>query len=100
MKVSYVSGALEIAEISSNFQNVDIKSEFSAIDLNFEAGSKIPFHIKTNFGNFNQSKNTNFSLRIEEDFEKEYKGTIGTGKQSNGKVFVSTSYGNVSLDVN
>lgn len=101
LKVSYISGSLEIAEIANNFKNVNIKSEFSAIDLNFEPGKKVPFHITTNFGNFNQSNdNIDLSLRIEEDFEKEYKGTIGKGNQGNGKVFVSTSYGNVSLAVN
>jgi hypothetical protein len=99
LKTSYVSGTLEIAEIATNFQDINIKSEFSAISLLFESGQKVPFHIKTSFGKFKQpAYKINLSLRIEEDFEKEYKGTIGEGNL-NGKVFVSTSYGNVSMNI-
>ncbi len=101
LKVTYASGELEIVEIASKFKKVNIKSEFSAIDLNFESGNTIPFHITTNFGDFKyKNDKINLSFRVEEDFDKEYKGTLGQGAPSTGKVFVSNSYGNVSIDVN
>lgn len=95
---SYISGSMEIESIARDFESIDLEIEFSSVELNFESGAKIPFEVSTSFGDFKYPNNqVKISHRIEKDFEKEFKGTLGDGNMSSGKVTIETSYGNATL---
>ncbi|PTB96948.1 hypothetical protein C9994_05060 [Marivirga lumbricoides] len=98
---SYVSGSMEIESIATDFELIDLEIEFSSVELNFEPGVKIPFEVSTSFGDFKYpNSKVNLTSRIEKDFGKEFKGTLGEGNTSSGKVTVETSYGNATFKVN
>ncbi len=101
LKGSYFSGSLEVNNVSKDFSSINLDTEFSGIDLNFESGVKIPMHIKTSFGDFKYANsNSNFTTKVEKDFNKEFEGTIGSGKQSKGGVTINASYGTIKIKIN
>ncbi|MBK6266331.1 hypothetical protein JKA74_14895 [Marivirga sp. S37H4] len=101
LKASYVSGNLEVDNISKDFEEIILKTEFSGVTLNFESGIMVQVHVTTSFGDFiyPESKST-FNTRIEKDFEKEFKGTVGEGSSSKGRVAIHTTYGNAKIKIN
>jgi hypothetical protein len=100
VQVQYVSGGMEVERISKDFTKVEIEAKFSSVELNFEDGHAIPFETKHSFSDLEYSNSqVSFTKKIKEDFNKHYVGTLGAGSQSKGSVYVTTSYGNLEIDL-
>jgi hypothetical protein len=96
LDASYVSG-FEIDEVKPSFQIIDIKGKFSSFEINLASDVAANFDAKFKFSDLKDTGvNIDYSYRVKDHNENEYRGTINGG-DSNKRILIDSSYGNCKL---
>lgn len=91
---------VSIENVSNRFKSIDIKGQFSSIDINIESGAEAQLDFELQFGNLKaHGKGINFSRVIKDHNTSEYKGYLGNS-DATSSIKVRTKHGNIRLDVN
>ncbi len=97
MDASYVSG-FEIDRVTKDFQFIYIESKFGSSEIKFDSDASADFEGEFEFCDLRVSGiEIDYSVKIREDNESEYKAKIGTGNTDNKRVRIFSSYGDVRL---
>lgn len=90
---------INLEKVSKSFQEIEIDSQFSSIDINLEGGSSATLNFDLQFGNLKAyGEGINFNKVIKEHTSSLYEGYLGN-KNSTSSIRVNSRHGNIRLDV-
>lgn len=95
LQTQYANG-FEIERVSRSFDFIKLSGKFDGYKLQFEEGTNASFEITTKFCDFSyETDNLEMNYRVKDDFQSQYRGTIGNGK--GGVIYIVSSYGDVKF---
>jgi hypothetical protein len=94
LKITTAYGKVAIGEIDAKANSINISSEYTSVDMAYNAGAAFDFDINVKYANFH-SDNLEISSKQESGTSKSYQGFYK--KSGAGKIVVRSEYGNVSL---
>lgn len=90
---------IKIDQVSNEFKEIRIDSEFSSLDLNLESGATAILKFDLNFCNLKtDGEGINFTKVVKENSHSAYEGYLKNAS-SNSSVSITAKHGNVRLDV-
>lgn len=96
LEAKYVSG-FTIHKVSRDFESIYITGKFGSYEINLEDGISAKFKGKFQFSDLRTSGlDIDYTYRVKESNESEYRGTIGKGP-SNKIIDIDSSYGDCTL---
>ncbi|WP_156180287.1 hypothetical protein [Rufibacter radiotolerans] len=96
LNMKYCSG-FEIANVASNFKNVNLTAGYTGMALGFADNSAFNFEVDTQFGSLKMDQDlANFSFKEVRNTSSSYKGKYGKSSPK-GTVNVTSRYGSVAF---
>lgn len=92
-------GSIQVLQMSKGFKEVTLRSDFTGINVGYEAGSDFTFSINTEFGGINISDQLTVT-RSESDYTEKQKIGYSINENSTNSINIRTSYGGVKLMTN
>lgn len=93
-KIQY--GSMNVNDIEASSKNVNISSQYTSVNLGFNAGFSADFEVYTSYCGFKYGSNVTARKQgDDDDSSKRYTGQIGRGGA--GKVTVKADYGSLSF---
>ena len=90
---------IRIENVSNNFKEIDIDSEFSSIDISLESGASALLDFDLSHGNLKaEGDGINFSKVSKDHTSSEYEGYLGN-KNTTSSIRISTRHGNIRFNV-
>lgn len=93
--VSY--GGFEIDQIKSTFSEISIEAEAGEVDVEVEGGTSYTFHCKVSMGEMDVPSGAKLTQDVKEMLSREKSGTVGSNP-GNRKIDIVLSQGNLELD--
>ena len=91
---------IRLENVSNKFNEIDIDTQFSSVDMSLEPGTQATLEFDLQFGNLRaHGDGISFDKVIKENNYSEYEGYIGS-KDASSSIKVATRHGNIRLEVN
>lgn len=97
LKTSY--GKINISRIAKGTSSVVINSNYTSINLGFDADTRFDFSANLSYANLKGKELLNFTVQNEQGTRKEYVGSYGS-KNSGNQINITSGYGGVSISKN
>ena len=90
---------INIENVSRDFREIEIDSQFSSVDINLERGSAATLNFDLQFGNLRAyGDGINFNKVIKEHTSSYYEGYLKS-QNASSSIKVNSRHGNIRLDV-
>ncbi|MBQ4819536.1 hypothetical protein [Aquimarina sp. MMG016] len=96
LDVSSDYGSLNVKNLKSSTRSVNIKTDYTGVDLMYEGGFNFDFKIKTSYGGIKLDQNITIQKKYKNNSNKDYEGYNGQPNSGN-TINISSSYGGIKL---
>ena len=91
---------ISVENVSNKFEEIDIESEFSSVDISLESGASASLDFDLTHGNLRANgEGISFNKVIKDHTSSEYEGFLRS-ENSSSSIKISTRHGNIRLEVN
>ncbi len=90
-------GDFEVGNFSAGFELIRIDNDFGDIDIEIDENASYHLSAKCDFCDVEFNSNNSVNTK-ESTFSNNYKGNVGSDKNTKSKIIVKSSYGDVELD--
>ena len=87
---------VKIKNVAGTFELIDVLTSFGDVDISLEGGSAVSYELKTSFGEINVD--SEHDKKIDKDKNAEYFKAVDGAGEPKGRIFVSTSFGDVKIN--
>ena len=90
-------GSASIGKLTKDTKNVKIESDYTGIDIGYDADLPFSFDLETSYGDIDGLNNFNITSSSTDSFENGYEG-YNVSPNSGNKVFINTDYGSINFN--
>lgn len=98
LKVGTSYSKLTVENVAAKAGNIQVNSEYTGIDINYNPGYNFDFDISLKYANLKYDGDLEMNSKQETSFNKSYKGYYK--KSGVNKITITSEYGNVDLSKN
>jgi len=95
LKIDTKYSKITVGVLDSKFNNFSIASEYTTIDVNYDAQASFDFNVTTKYANFKHGNELEVSYKNESGSTKSYQGFYR--KSGDNKMTIRTEYGSINL---
>ncbi len=92
-------GTLKVKELGKDIKSVNVRSDYTGVDLNYHRDASFKFDIDTEFAGINTSGDAEITNSSKDHTEKSISGYVGKSGSS-GMIKIKSEFGGVSLKRN
>ena len=93
-------GTLKVQELSKSIKLVNVRSDYTTIDLNYHRDANFRFDIDTEFANINTSNDAEITNSAKDHTDRSIAGYVGQSGDSAGMIRIKSEFGSVTLKRN